>query len=35
MGMVFKMKSVRIQAHQRLPELYIQAHKRIVDSGEP
>lgn len=35
MGVAFRLKSVRVQAYQRLPELYIQAHKRIVDSGKP
>lgn len=33
MGIAFKAKPVRLQAWKRMPKLYIQLHKNIVDSG--
>lgn len=33
MGMAFTLRPVRIQAFERMPELYIKLHKQIVDSG--
>lgn len=35
MGMAFKLKPVRVQAFERMPEMYILLHKQIVDSGKP
>ena len=35
MGAAFRFKPVRLQAFERMPAMYIQQHKRIVDSGEP
>lgn len=35
MGLAFMLKPVRIQAFERMPELYIKLHKDIVDSGKP
>lgn len=35
MGAAFMFKPVRLQAFERMPAMYIQQHKRIVDSGEP
>jgi multimeric flavodoxin WrbA len=34
MGMAFKLKTVRMQAFERMPEMYIQQHKQIVKSGK-
>ncbi len=34
MGLAFKFKSVRLQAYERMLDMYIQLHKEIVDSGE-
>jgi hypothetical protein len=34
MGMAFKLKPVRMQAFERMPEMYIQLHKQIVKSGK-
>lgn len=34
MGMAFTLKSVRLQAYERMPELYIKLHKDIVESGK-
>lgn len=33
MGIAFKAKPVRLQAWKRMPKLYFQLHKNIVDSG--
>ncbi len=35
MGAAFRFEPVRLQAFERMPAMYIQQHKRIVDSGEP
>jgi len=35
MGAAFMFEPVRLQAFERMPAMYIQQHKRIVDSGEP
>ena len=32
MGLAFKSKTVRVQAFERMPEMYIKRHKDIVDS---
>lgn len=32
MGLAFKFKPVRMQAYERMPEMYIQLHKKIIDS---
>ena len=34
MGMAFKLKAVRMQAFERMPEMYIQLHKQILKSGK-
>ena len=34
MGIAFKLKTVRMQAFERMPEMYIQLHKQIVKSGK-
>ena len=34
MGMAFKIKSVRVQAFERMPEMYIQRHRQIVETKE-
>ena len=35
MGVAFTLKPVRLQAFELMPPMYIQLHKRIVDSGKP
>lgn len=35
MGILFKFKPVRVQAFERMNELYIKLHKQIVVSGKP
>lgn len=35
MGLAFKAKSVRLQAYERMPEMYIEKHKAIVESKKP
>ena len=32
MGLAFKFKTLRVQAFERMPEMYIKLHKQIVDS---
>jgi len=34
MGMAFRIKSVRVQAFERMPEMYIQRHRQIVKTKE-
>jgi hypothetical protein len=34
MGAAFKLKAVRTQAFERMPELYIKPQKEIVESGK-
>jgi hypothetical protein len=35
MGFAFMFEPVRLQPFERMPAMYIQQHKRIVDSGVP
>jgi len=35
MGFAFTLKPVRVQAFERMPDLYIKLHQLIVKSGKP
>lgn len=34
MGLAFKSKTVRMQAYERMPEMYIKLHKELVESKQ-